>query len=550
MGRQHLAVHSATGLHQLCSPVSDRFKGDKGMLLKGNLKITVFILICFLGFMFKTDAHGAPLEVQITAGDGAAQDYFGGAVAISGIYAVAGARGDDDNGADSGAVYIFKRDGTVWIQQVKLTPSDGDAGDRFGSCVAISGDYVIVGAPFDDDNGSDSGAAYIFKRDGTTWTQQAKLKAGNAAEDLLGTSVSICGEYALVGIPGDDDNGADAGTACIFRRNGTTWSVHARLTAGDGAAEDTFGAAVSITGTHAIVGTPGDDDNGSGSGSAYIFNLDGDSWREQQKIIAADGAADDAFGTAVSLFADHGIVGAPQNNDNGACSGSACIFKLNGGIWSEQQKLIAGDGAAEDRFGISVAMSENWVVVGARGDADNGFGSGSAYLFRQSGTVWSEQPKLTAGDGAANDRFGGCVSISGGDVIVGAMNADYYGQDSGSVYIYFPEGIFGGLTTAVTGTAGVPVAGATIAIRGTSFTTVSDFYGLYRFADAAPGEYTLEIAKPQFARKTVTGVIVATEQVTVVPDQELTLLTCDADSDSILGLEDAIHILQILSDLR
>ncbi len=153
-----------------------------------------------------------------------------------------------------------------------MLASDGDAGDRFGYSVSISGDYAIVGAYLDNDNGSFSGSAYIFHRDGTSWSQQAKLTASDGVtNDVFGFSVSVNGDYAIVGAFIDDDNGSNSGSAYIFKRDGTNWHEQFKLTASDAAASDHFGTSVSISGDYAIVGANWDDDNGTNSGSAYIF---------------------------------------------------------------------------------------------------------------------------------------------------------------------------------------------------------------------------------------------------------------------------------------
>jgi nucleoside-specific outer membrane channel protein Tsx len=270
-------------------------------------------------------------EFKLTASDGAADDQFGYSVAIAGDYALVGARFDDDKGVDSGSAYIFKRDGTSWNQQAKLTASDGAAGDRFGYSVAIAGEYALVGALYDDDKGVNSGSAYIFKRDGTSWNQQAKLTASDgAAGDQFGWSVAIAGDYALVGALYDADKGVNSGSAYIFKRDGISWNQQAKLTASDGAAGDQFGHSVAIAGEYALVGAHLDDDNGTDSGSAYIFKRDGTSWNQQAKLTASDGAAGDQFGYSVAIAGDYALVGARLDDDNGSASGSAYIYMLRG----------------------------------------------------------------------------------------------------------------------------------------------------------------------------------------------------------------------------
>ena len=174
-------------------------------------------------------------EQKVTASDGAESDLFGRSISINGNYAIIGANYDDDNGDDSGSVYIFHQSGTTWTEQAKLTASDGASGDQFGISVSIDGDYAVVGAW----NNSSSGSAYIFHRSGTTWTEQAKLTASDAyTNDQFGVAVSISGDYAVVGSWLDDDNGTNSGSTYIFLRSGTTWTEQQKLNASDGAYED------------------------------------------------------------------------------------------------------------------------------------------------------------------------------------------------------------------------------------------------------------------------------------------------------------------------
>ena len=375
-------------------------------------------------------------EVKITASDGVEDDLFGGSVAISGDLAVVGAIKEDDAGSYSGSAYIFKRNGDAWIEHAKITASDGTAGDLFGGSVAISGDYVVVGAYMDDDVGRDSGSAYIFKRDGDAWTEQAKITASDGARvHYFGFKVAISGDYVVVGAPGN--------SAYIFKRDGDAWTEQAKITASDGETWDSFGFGVAISGEYVVVGVYRDDDVGRDSGSAYIFKRDGDAWTEQAKITASDGAADDYFGRSVAISGEYVVVGAHGNDDAGKYTGSAYIFKRNGDAWAEQAKITASDGAADDHFGRNVAISGEYVVVGAHGNDDAGSVSGSAYIFKRNETGWTEQDKITASDGAADDNFGISVAISGDLAVVGANGDDDAGSYSGSAYIYdIPIGIF------------------------------------------------------------------------------------------------------------
>jgi hypothetical protein len=394
------------------------------------------VIVCFV-FAGAVQADSAWLEKQkLLAPDGASENRFGNLVSISGDYAIVGVLSGDVH-IYTGSAYIFKRDGTSWILQQKLIASDGADYDNFACSVSISGDYAIVGASGDDSRGS----AYLFKRDGTSWVQQQKLAGSDTAyQDGFGNSVSISGDYVIVGAIVDDDKGDGSGSAYIFKREGASWVQEQKLTASDGAAVDFFGCSVSISGDNAIIGAYGDDDKGSSSGSAYIFKRYGASWVQQSKLVASDGAADDRFGYSVSVTVDYAIVGAYYDDDNGASSGSAYIFRWDGANWVQQQKLTAFDGAASDIFGLSVSISGDYAIIGAYGDDDKGSSSGSAYIFRQDGENWVQQQKLTASDGAASDCFGIFVSISGDYAIVGAALDDDHGTNSGSAYIFASTG--------------------------------------------------------------------------------------------------------------
>jgi hypothetical protein len=239
-----------------------------------------------------------PLEVdpiitgvsKVVPSDGAAEDNFGVSVSVSGDAALVGAYRDNAKSTDSGSAYLFSRSGSTWSQQAKLTASDGAVGDNLGISVSLSGDTALVGAYGDDDKGSSSGSAYLFLRSGSSWSQQGKLTAWDgAAEDYFGESVSVSGNTALVGAYRDDDKGGASGSAYLFSRSGSTWSLQGKLTASDGAALDYFGHSVSVSGDTALVGAYFDDDKGTDSGSAYLFSRSGSTWSQQGKLTASYG---------------------------------------------------------------------------------------------------------------------------------------------------------------------------------------------------------------------------------------------------------------------
>ncbi|MCP4358663.1 MAG: hypothetical protein GY796_11650, partial [Chloroflexi bacterium] len=379
-------------------------------------------------------------QAKLISSDGAAGDYFGYSVAVSGDTAVIGAYSDDDNGGSSGSAYVFTRSGTIWSQQQKLTANTGAANDLFGFSVAVDGDTAVIGAYQDDNKGTYSGSAYIFTRSGTIWSLQRYLTASDGvAYDLFGHSVAVDGNTAVVGAYRDDDNGSESGSAYVFTRSGTTWSQQQKLTASDGAADDEFGRSVAVDGNTAVISAHRDDDNGSGSGSAYVFTRSGTTWSQQQKLTASDGAAGDWFAWSVAVDSDTAVIGAFLDDDNGSGSGSVYIFTRSGTTWSQQQKLTASDGAVDDEFGFSVAVDGDTVVIGAYWDDDNGGASGSTYVFTRSGIIWSQRQKLTASDGAGGDWFGVSVAVDGDTAVIGAYFDDDNGYHSGSAYVFTLE---------------------------------------------------------------------------------------------------------------
>lgn len=410
-------------------------------------------------------------EIQkLLASDGVADAAFGGGFSLDGDTAIIGACGDDDYGHWSGSAYVFIRNGTTWIQQAKLLPSDGGAVDaQFGGYLDLDGDTVIIGAFWDDDNGNHSGSAYVFTRAGTVWTEQQKLLPADGVADMqFGISIDLDGDTVLIGANRDDDNGNRSGSAYIYTRTGTTWTQQAKLIASDGATEERFGIDVALEGDTAMIGseTP---DNGDYSGSVYVFTRTGTIWTEQQKLLASDGAAGDWFGFAIALDGDTALFAASYDDDKGAQSGSAYIFTRTGSTWTEQQKLNASDGAVGDHFSeFAVALDGDTAIIGAYMDDDMGSASGSAYVFTRTGTTWTEVQKLTASDGAAGDYFSQYgVTLDGDTAFIGAWFDDNAnGVDAGSAYVFTKSGA--DLTFSIAGGVGVK---AVIKNNGTSDAT-------------------------------------------------------------------------------
>ncbi len=323
-------------------------------------------------------------------------------MALSGDTALVGAW-DKNHGA--GAAYVFVRTGSSWAQSAKFVNADGKPGDWFGVSVSLSGDTALVGAPM----ARHTGAAYIFVRDGGRWTPQARLTASDGAPcDWFGRRVALSGNTALVGAWYKND---DTGAAYVFVRHAGHWTQQAKLTAGDGFAEDYFGTSVALSGDTALIGAAGSNNN---AGAAYVFQRHGSQWTQQAVLTAADGKAGDTFGASLALSGETALVGAGFANRT---AGAAYVFVRDGPRWVQQARLTATDGVAADWFAVSVALSGATAVVGAWYKNHD---AGSAYVFARRGEHWSQQAKLTAVNGTAGDYFGTSVALNASTVLVGA----------------------------------------------------------------------------------------------------------------------------------
>ena len=342
------------------------------------------------GSVYVYDLDGSN-EVEIAASDGAAGDNFGCSVAVAGSKIVVGAYGDDDNGGNSGSVYVYDLDGS---NEVKITASDGAAYDFLGFAVAVGASKIVVGARLDDDNGSGSGSVYVYDLDGSN---EVKITASDGSvDDYFGSVVAVSDSKIVVGAWSDNDNGGDSGSVYVYDLDG---SNEVKITASDGYIVDYFGYSAAVGDSKIVVGAYGDDDNGGNSGSVYIYDLDGSN---QVKITASDGAFNDHFGYSVAVGDSKIAVGAYRDGND---SGSVYVYDLDG---SNEVKITASDGAANERFGHSVAIAGSKIIVGAIYDGDNGQQSGSVYVYDLDG---SNEVKITASDGASGDWFGYSVAI-------------------------------------------------------------------------------------------------------------------------------------------
>lgn len=374
---------------------------------------------------------------KLLAGDGESGDYFGHAVALSGELAVVGAHQDDVDDEYQGSAYVFVRTGSSWAEEEKLTAADHEYGALFGRAVAIHGERVLIGAPNHDENAADSGAAYVFVRTASNWAEEAKLSAADGEEnDLFGGAVALSADRAVVGARQDDDNGPYAGSAYVFVRTASNWAEEAKLLPQTGFAGMNFGPSVASDGDVAVIGATEDRSNNLTTGSAYVFVRSATSWSEQTRLLAQDGEEGDRLGFAVGLSGSRVLAGAFWDDDQGSQSGSAYVFTRNGASWTQEAKLLAGDGGVDQYFGHSVSLNSQRALIGAFGDETQGLATGAAYVFLRDGSVWSEERKLLASDAEGSDFFGVSVGLDGDQALVGAHIDQVANVHTGSAYLF------------------------------------------------------------------------------------------------------------------
>ena len=460
-------------------------------------------------------------QAYVKASNTGTNDAFGFSLALDGDTLVVGAtsesssatgvNGDEaDNSAlFSGAAYVFTRSGMSWTQQAYLKASNTDASDGFGASVDISNDTIVVGASGEssaatgvggdqsDNTASRSGAAYVFTRTGSNWSQQAYIKASNTDPgDRFGRQVALDGDILAVGavpeasnatgVNGDEtDNSAlSSGAVYIFTRSGSNWSQQAYLKASNSEAGDQFGWDVDVDGETVVVAAFVEDSSATGingneadnsafqAGAVYVFTQSGTNWTQQAYIKASNTGVNDQFGYSLALEEDTLVVGArgedsnatgvggDQTNNLASFSGAAYVFTRTGTTWSQQEYLKASNTDSTDFFGEAVALYGNTILIGAPSEdsnavgvdgnqADNSvFSSGATYLFTRSGTTWSQQAYLKASNTEAVDQFSFSMAVSDDAVVVGARledsnatgfdgnQADNSAENSGAAYIF------------------------------------------------------------------------------------------------------------------
>ena len=369
-------------------------------------------------------------EVKLLAPDGATFDFFGIPVAVDGDLVISGAASDDDAGSRSGSVYVFRRDGDDWSDEAKLTADDAGASDQLGFWVDTVGGLVVAGAVGDDDAAANSGAAYVFEYDGADWSQTAKLKASDPSFRAgFGARVATDGNRLVVSASLESSTHFRGGAVYVFRRDGAVWSEEAKLVPNDIVTDLRFGSdQVDVQGDTVIVGASRAD----GGGAIYVFEHDiEDGWTQTAKLTGDDTASGDGFGTTAAISGDTIVAGAPFDDDVFDNSGSAYVFERGGDGWEQTAKLHASDKRAGAFFGRA-SIEGGVIAVGASSAAPGG----AVYLFVERGRAWAGPYKITPSDTDGQLQFGRTNGISGGLLVAGAHLDDDVAVNAGAAYVY------------------------------------------------------------------------------------------------------------------
>jgi len=418
----------------------------------------------------------------LLANQGDGSDYFGSAVGLSGDWMIIGAFSDDENGDGAGAAYSFNLQDQDWTEIQKLLPQAGAIDDEFGNAISLNGNQVLVAASYDDVNGRNSGAVYYYEHDGIGWNLIQKLLPDDGdALDYFGNSIDFAGNQAFIGASYESSNGFRSGAVYVFEFNGSEWVQTQKLKLEDPDSNDLFGAHVQIHQNRAVISVPGDDDNGVNAGAVIVYEWIDSSWQSVAKIMTTDGSAlssmtsiyedrilinadnqnavfvfeydtenwvqlgtlepinpvtSNTFGLAIELVGDRAVIGDPHDEENGINAGAAYVFDYAGNQWTQTQKLVSKDISAYTYFGSSVSLTQNQIIVGARQVAIVSQEPGAAYVFEPEQNVWLETHKIMALDGNKDDQYGQAVESNQGWLMIAANKDDDHGKNSGSVYTY------------------------------------------------------------------------------------------------------------------
>ncbi len=404
-------------------------------------------------------ARAAAPWAEFEADHPAANGAYGATVAMQGSTLVVGQIEDQSPGSfvtvGAGRAFVYEFRGGSWHQEQVLTGSDAVPGSRFGTAIALQGDWLPIGASGQvrvDGSSTIQGAVYVFRRGPGGWTEIQKLVAADGElGDLFGYAIAMQGNVAVIGAFLEDIEltpvVVDTGAVYIFAFAGNNWTQSQRLLTVGVTTNAHFGETVAIDGGTILVGAHlADVGTQPFAGEAFVFerNPDG-SWPglQSQNLVVSDATSGDRFGQYVAIQGDEMIIGARRDEDHGVNSGSAYVFRRTapGSAWVQTQKLLASDGEAGQVFGHAVAIRDDRIVVGAPAATSGNPRPGDVYVFHRSlpGNTWVEAERISPVDGATADGFGSAVALLGTTLAVGSMLHDHGATDSGKVYVYSPD---------------------------------------------------------------------------------------------------------------
>ncbi|MCG6915507.1 T9SS type A sorting domain-containing protein [bacterium BMS3Abin03] len=396
-----------------------------------NIKVMIILMIVLL---IKTSLAQI-IETKLVPINGQLNDGFGVSVASDGNYLVVGA---PYNSFNPGYASVYENLSGIWTEKSKLQASDGYSGQKFGYSVSISGDFILIGAYSDDQVGYNAGTAYIFKRDSATgnWNEIQKLFASDSSYySWFGYSVSLLDDHAIIGAPRYYNDSVETGAAYIYKWNGSIWFEETRLVPQYGVGGgQSFGNSVSIFGVYVIIGALGDEGLAGYPGAAYIFYNNGSNWIQQAKLNASDINLNHHFGRSVFIYEDYAAVG--SINALTTTGGAVIMFHRNDTTWTEEAIIEGSSNYSPIDFGLSVSMDNDYLVVGAPDEETNDNHSGCAYIFKRDGINWTEQAKLLASDGSEDDKMGWSVFIEDDEAFIGAPIQEADNKYCGAVYVY------------------------------------------------------------------------------------------------------------------
>jgi hypothetical protein len=382
---------------------------------------------------------------RLTVDDASAYAAYGDTVAMSGDVALVGAPDDAVAGNYAGSVYVFRKTGSSWAEEAKLTASDGAALHAFGNSLAIDGDLAVIGAPAPLLD-TEAGEAYVFRYNGSTWVEEAKLgQIAVGSRDWFGSSVAIEGNRIVVGamwtrLPGLNWGGPNhAGAAWVFDHDGTSWVMTQMLTASDKYDNDHFGASVALEGDRILVGATGEGDEPLQMyyiGAVYSFEFDGQEWIETQKIRASNYADQSFFGDDLAMNQGVAVVGSPGKKSQGVWgAGAAYIFRHNGSTWEEEEKLSSPWPDIYGKFGHAVAVEGDLVLIGDNNRDTAGNVNGAVFAYRHDGEAWEPEPAFS-GSKSSTGIFGSDIALEGNTALVGGWEENTYPESDGAAYLF------------------------------------------------------------------------------------------------------------------